>query len=274
MRVAADGTLTCRFPMPYRRDWRIELANVAGPRATVDVKVRTTGWFFDTAPRHFRARWRVTRGFTSEGRGGPFDLPYVTLFGNGRLVGVACMVMNPSGIPTPGGNWWGEGDEKVFVDGEAIPSILGTGSEDYFNYSWSRPDLFAHPYCGQPLDSGPGTSGFVSNHRFQILDDIPFSSSLAFSMEVYTHGRVEGMDYGRIAWLYTAPGAFDDHEPPTPHDLTLPELPEREPAKKCVAVRRGSEDTHLRLWQKWGLQEGHDYHHAEGFDNLGTFEGI
>jgi len=44
---------------------------------------------------------------------------------------------------------WGEGDEKVFVDDDRVPSIFGTGSEDYFNYSWSSPDIFAFPYCGQ-----------------------------------------------------------------------------------------------------------------------------
>jgi hypothetical protein len=38
--------------------------------------------------------------------------------------------MNPVTI------WWGEGDEKIWVDGEAFPSIFGTGTEDYYAYSW------------------------------------------------------------------------------------------------------------------------------------------
>ena len=25
--------------------------------------------------------------------------------------------------------WWGEGDEKVYIDGEEFPSIFGTGTE-------------------------------------------------------------------------------------------------------------------------------------------------
>lgn len=32
--------------------------------------------------------------------------------------------------------WWGEGDEKFFVDGEKFPSSFGTGSEDYIGYAW------------------------------------------------------------------------------------------------------------------------------------------
>lgn len=33
--------------------------------------------------------------------------------------------------------WWGEGDEKLFVDGEKFPSTFGTGSEDYVGYAWA-----------------------------------------------------------------------------------------------------------------------------------------
>src|SRR5690606_10353249 len=128
-----------------------------------------------------------------------------------------------------GGNWWGEGDEKVLVDDAPYPVLFGTGSEDYFNYSWSRPDLFAHGYCGQPLDSGPGTSGFVSNHRFHVVDDVPFDRFLAFAMELWTHRRVERLAYGRIVWLYARPGAFDDHRALGPSDVRRPYLPVREP---------------------------------------------
>jgi len=115
------------------------------------------------------------------------------------------------------------------VDGEAVPSTFGTGSEDYFNYSWSRPDLFAHPYCGQPLDSGPDTAGFVSNHRFQVLDAIPFESSLAATMELWSHNRTPGMSYARIAYHYARPNAIDDHRALVPSDLRIVPLPRRDP---------------------------------------------
>ncbi|MBK8978480.1 MAG: DUF2961 domain-containing protein [Planctomycetes bacterium] len=229
MTVARDGTMTCRFPMPFRRGYRIELEDHSGSASRIALRRTEAAWDFGPEALHFRARWRVDRGITAGGGARPIDLPYVMLRGAGRLVGVACMVVNPSGIPTPGGNWWGEGDEKVFVDDDVAPSILGTGSEDYFDYSWSRPRLFAHPYCGQPLDSGPGTSGFVADYRFQILDDVPFERFLAFAMELYTHRPLAGVDYARIAYCYARPGAFDDHVPPTPADLQLPTLPVRQP---------------------------------------------
>ncbi len=139
------------------------------------------------------------------------------------------MVMNPTGVPTAGGNWWGEGDEKFLVDGETRPSTFGTGSEDYFNYSWSRPDLFANPYAGQALDSGPDTAGFVSNHRFQVMDAIPFERSLAALMELWTHNRTPGLSYARIAYHYARPGAIDDHRGLMPSDLRITPLPKRDP---------------------------------------------
>jgi hypothetical protein len=42
--------------------------------------------------------------------------------GRGRFCGVSLHVWNPRG------GWWGEGDEKFFVDGEKFPSTFGTGS--------------------------------------------------------------------------------------------------------------------------------------------------
>ena len=65
--------------------------------------------------------------------------------GRGRFCGVMLHVWNPRG------GWWGEGDEKFFVDGEKFPSTFGTGSEDYFGYAWGNPHLFQKPYHAQTM---------------------------------------------------------------------------------------------------------------------------
>ena len=64
--------------------------------------------------------------------------------GRGRFCGVSLHVWNPRG------GWWGEGDEKFFVDGEKFPSTFGTGSEDYFGYAWGCPSLFQKPSTANP----------------------------------------------------------------------------------------------------------------------------
>lgn len=225
--VEADGTMVCRFVMPYEKSVRIEIVNFTKAPVRLEGSVRIAPWTWDERSLYFRAKWRADHDLLAGA--GAIDLPYTVTIGKGVFVGCAAIIVNPTGVPTAGGNWWGEGDEKILVDGELKPSTFGTGSEDYFNYSWSRPDLFDHPYCGQPLDSGPDTAGYVSNHRFQVLDAIPFEKSLAVLLELWAHNRTPGLSYARIAYHYARPGAVDDHRGLMPSDLFVPALPKREP---------------------------------------------
>jgi hypothetical protein len=141
-------------------------------------------------------------------------------------VGTTSYLLNPNDVPTPYGNWWGEGDEKIFVDDDVVPSVFGTGSEDYYNYSWSSPDIFYYPYCGQPRNDGPGNRGFVTNFRWHILDPLPFQKHIRFYMELYSHERTPGLSYARMGYHYARPGASDDHLAIMPEDLRHLELPE------------------------------------------------
>jgi hypothetical protein len=216
----------CRFVMPFQRGAKLTLWNSTSQPVGGRVVVALAPWDWDARSLHFRARWRVDPDLDM--RLGPLDLPFVTLIGSGRLVGVASLVSNPSGVPHPYGSWWGEGDEKVFVDG-GPPAFLGTGSEDFYNYSWSRPDLFDHPYCGQPANTGPGNQGVCTNHRWLVLDSVPFTTSLAFAMELWHHRPKPGLAYARMAYLYARPGAIDDHRRVLRSELVVPVLPVQEP---------------------------------------------
>ena len=66
--------------------------------------------------------------------------------GRGRFVGTVLNVWNP------GGRWWGEGDEKFYVDGEKFPSTIGTGSEDYFGFAWCFAKHYSRAYHSQTLN--------------------------------------------------------------------------------------------------------------------------
>jgi hypothetical protein len=228
--VERGGLRGSRFPMPYREPLRIRLTHFGEQAQSMLLSWHRDWMSWDVEamggePLRFRARWRVDHALHARGGAEPIDLPYLVAIGQGRLVGVACMLMNPLPTPLRGSNWWGEGDEKIFVDGAGRPALFGTGSEDYFNYSWSHWRYFDYPYCGQPLDTGPGNCGYVSNHRLHVLDDVPFENSLAFYMELWSHVPVEPLSYGRIAYWYGAKGAIDDHRRLQPSDLRVPELP-------------------------------------------------
>ena len=71
------------------------------------------------------------------------DWPFLKTEGAGRFVGLHAARVESAR------RWWGEGDEKFFVDGEKFPSTIGTGSEDYFGYAWCCPALFQNAYHNQ-----------------------------------------------------------------------------------------------------------------------------
>lgn len=210
---------------------------------------------------HFRARWRMDHDLV----GSPTavqDLPFLLAAGEGVYVGSVSYILNPNEVPTPYGSWWGEGDEKVFIDDDVRPSTFGTGSEDYYNYSWSVPDIFIFPYCGQPRNDGPANRGFVTNYRWHILDALPFRQGIRFFIELKSHERTPQMAYGRIGYHYALPGITDDHLAVTSEDVRPPLLPEFwQPASRMgarnsvfftaedvLADRGGTEMRPGRIW--------------------------
>jgi hypothetical protein len=224
--VRADGTMTCRFWMPFARSARITVENRGDEPLTLTGSALPAAYSWkEERSLHFRARWRVDHGMEASDAL-PQDVPYLLARGRGVFVGAAALIMNPTSVPSSWGNWWGEGDEKVFVDDDTSPSTFGTGSEDYFNYAWSSSRIFTHAFCGQPRNDGPANRGFVTNHRWQIVDAIPFRERLDFFMELFSHEPVPGFSYARIAYHYGAPEVVDDHMPLTDRDVTLPRLPE------------------------------------------------
>ncbi|MBN1851147.1 MAG: DUF2961 domain-containing protein [Pirellulales bacterium] len=224
--VRPDGEMTCRFIMPFAKSCKIRLENKGDQQVHVSGSILPVDYAWnDSRSMHFRARWRVDHNLVADGGSGVRDLPFVIANGAGVYVGTAVMLLNPNPIPTPWGSWWGEGDEKIFVDQDVQPSTFGTGSEDYFNYSWSAPDIFGFPYCGQPRDDGPANRGFVVNHRWHIMDAIPFRSRIAFYMELFSHERTPGLSYARIGYHYGRPGLSDDHIDISSEDVRHLSLP-------------------------------------------------
>ncbi len=224
--VLPDGTMICRFVMPYRDSVSLSLRNTGNQPVFVSGTLLNGKYEWkEGKSMHFRARWRVDHDLVSSNEK-PYDIPYLVAHGKGLVVGAAAMIMNPTSVPSSAGNWWGEGDEKIFVDDDGFPSYFGTGSEDYYNYAWSSSEIFAYGYCGQPRNDGPANRGFVTNYRYHILDPIPFTNYIAFFMELFSHGPVPGFSYGRMIYHYGFPGMVDDHIPLSDSDIILPQLPE------------------------------------------------
>jgi hypothetical protein len=118
--------------------------------------------------------------------------------GRGRFCGVNLHVWNPRG------GWWGEGDEKFFVDGEKFPSTYGTGSEDYFGYAWCKPGLFQQAFHGQTMTQG--NAGHQSVHRWQIMENIPFQKSFEGTIEKYQANERPTLYACTVRWYLAAGG--------------------------------------------------------------------
>jgi hypothetical protein len=102
--------------------------------------------------------------------------------------------------------WWGEGDEKIYVDGETFPSHFGTGTEDYYGYAWCTPAFFESPFHFQPRAEGPNNYGNTTNGRVRLLDGIPFTKDFRFDMEVW-HWAKTKIDYSVVNFWYGFDGA-------------------------------------------------------------------
>ncbi len=131
------------------------------------------------------------------------DWPLLKTAGRGRFVGVMQHVWNPRG------GWWGEGDEKFFVDGEKFPSTFGTGSEDYFGYAWGSPALFQNAFHNQTHNDGDN-KGHISVNRWHISDQVPFQKEFEGDLEKYVRPDHPTSFASTVYW-YLEPGGDDPY---------------------------------------------------------------
>ena len=219
-RVTEDGVMSCSWVMPFGKGAVIRVHNLGDqPVSISDGLVGYSGWEWDDRSMHFHTSWHqyteVDTGGKKEMSGlNAFDVNYVTVRGEGVYVGDALALCNGAAA------WWGEGDEKVFVDGEAFPSHFGTGTEDYYGYAWCRPENFSAPFHAQPEGGGNLAGGYSNNSRYRALDAIPFSESLRFDMELW-HWATTKINYAPTTFWYARPGAECSVQP----DSDTAELP-------------------------------------------------
>lgn len=146
---------------------------------------------------------------------------FADIKGKGHFVGVNYYINCPTTM------WYGEGDEMVFIDGETEPSIVGTGTEDFFNTSWCPKEIFYHPYFGYPrVNNETGWLGRTHVYRFLITDPIYFDESCKFTIE-HGHNNNLTLDLASVAYWYQQDAA------PLPRSFTREErkpMPDISPA--------------------------------------------
>jgi hypothetical protein len=154
--------------------------------------------------------------------------------------------------------WWGEGDDRFYIDGDTEPTIAGTGSEDYFcdAYGIRKRDGL---YYGCTLldDTWEEAYGRTSVYRFHLPDPITFKKSLRFTIEhkawvILPSGKWHGFserwdDYASVAYWYqtephkpfcSLPPVSERFYPPVP-TIEAEAMPGPQPMNGEVSVQKG-----------------------------------
>jgi len=227
----------CWFPMPFERGARFEVENQGHSRCilffyidyeeypSLDAELaRFHAWWNRQNPTAGTARergyGRSDYGYTDQrpvGPGlalasdGPWRRPNLTgernyvildVRGEGQYVGCN---LNVDVFERQVNDWYGEGDDMIFVDGEPWPPRLhGTGTEDYFGTAFCPKEEYSAPYHGLTVYSGNEAwpwGGKNSMYRFHVEDPIRFEREIRVTIET-GHDNELANDYSSTAYWY------------------------------------------------------------------------
>ena len=228
-----DGLMSSFWVMPFKKECVITLYNLGEQVVTVSNAFAVCNtWKWDKRSMYFGAGWQQYTSQPAGSEDAMNDLNFVTLQGKGVYVGDALSIFNTTRY------WWGEGDEKIYVDGESFPSHFGTGSEDYYGYAWCRPEVFTdHPYIAQPQGIGNENIDLTVNTRYRGLDGIPFNKTIQVDMEL-APWRKSQFNFAPVAIWYAQPGV-SINPLPCPDVARLPVAQTRNDVIKPVYYEKG-----------------------------------
>ncbi|NLV33710.1 MAG: DUF2961 domain-containing protein [Clostridiaceae bacterium] len=202
--------MNCWIPMPFRKKARIEVVN--------EQDINIIIYFYvdyqehkeiSTDTLYFHAQWKREKPVAIKDNGGvnltdKNNYLILEAFGKGHYIGTNMSIDNTEG------NWWGEGDDMIFVDRDNDdkwpPDLHGTGSEDYLCHAWGMQKV-SHLYSGQPwceyneYGNTHHNKGKVCVYRYHVIDPIPFKKSIRVSIE-HGHANDRGDDISSVAYWY------------------------------------------------------------------------
>ncbi len=215
--VASIKALNAYFKMPFATSARMTVTN--------EGRIRTDSLYFAvdyvTLPQlpeglgRFHAQYRQAapckgeiNDWTNEytpavndrkNLSGEGNYVFLEATGRGHFLGVTHSVLqNQDG-------WFGEGDDMIFIDGDAAPTINGTGTEDYYNGAWSFGDQpFAYQHNGVPFIANPSRiGGRYCLYRWHTESPLAFDKSIRVTME-HGHANHRSDNFYTTAYWYQA----------------------------------------------------------------------
>jgi hypothetical protein len=197
--ATVDGSaITLRWFMPFADEGKILFANPTDHSCRFTIEVWSHSIEATNYPLRFHANFtKIERLHPNAGH----CLTFVDARGPGRFVGCVLKVDSRSD------QWWGEGDNIVWLDATNSPAMHGTGTEDYFGFAWCSPVAFNHPFRGQTKAIKDQHHWISNMHRYQILDQLPFRTWGKFQFQALGLGKGD-MDWTTtMMWYQAIPGS-------------------------------------------------------------------
>lgn len=217
----------CYWRMPFEKSARVTVTNESSEH-----RVHSFYYYLDWQKHtslpddtmYFHARYRQEHPAT------PGDYLILETEGRGHYVGTVQSVLQTQY------GWFGEGDDRFYVDGEETPSLSGTGTEDYFGDAWGF-EQFHRPYYGVTVYEGHMPGDRVTAYRWHIPDPVPFTKSIRVQIE--HHGSLFtrsleflGQFHERTDWVSSV--AYWYQDTPVGPAEPLPPLAERVPPYRVL----------------------------------------
>ncbi|MGH9515381.1 MAG: glycoside hydrolase family 172 protein [Terriglobales bacterium] len=222
--VGSQKALNCYFPMPFHHSARITISNEGKDK--IDAFYYNIDWQkHATLPEnlfYFYAEYRQAqpnKGWTDDWKAnsdpkvdgakntdGRNNYVMFEAEGPGHYVGVTQSILQNQG------DWWGEGDDMMFIDDDKTPHILGTGSEDYYLGAWcygncginpfgSNHPTFAFQRYGNPVNGGDDRGAKWTVYRFHTDSPVPFQKYFKMSIE-HGHANHRSDNFYTVAYWY------------------------------------------------------------------------
>ena len=175
--VNPSGGFNCYWPMPFRQRARVTVESQH--QEPIDGFFYQITYALTGVPEraaYFHAQWR--RSMTT--REYPEHVILEGVRGQGHYVGTFLAWTQLSN------GWWGEGEIKFYVDGDADhPTICGTGTEDYVGGAWCfGGETYSTPFLGYPLyRQEPGEVPRHGLYRWHVLDPVRFKQDLRVTIQ-------------------------------------------------------------------------------------------
>jgi hypothetical protein len=226
--VAPAKALNSYFEMPFANAARITLTNEGAKRTdslyfSIDYVTlaslpeglgRFHAQFRQAAPCHgWTNDWTNNWDKAVDGRknlDGTDNYVFLEATGRGHFVGVTHSVLQNQN------EWFGEGDDMIFIDGDKMPTINGTGTEDYYNGAWDfYGQQFAYSHNGAPNIVDPERiGGRYSLYRWHLESPIAFERSIRVTIEHGSANHRSDNFYSTAYWYQTEPHALFPALPP------------------------------------------------------------